>query len=133
VWLGALLTVSFAPAAALPPTGVSDKLEHALAYAALTLWFEPLTGRRGAAGLALAALGAAIEVLQPIVSDRLFERADIAANALGAGVGLALARTALGRWTNWFVRSLRSPPPRRPGLPRGGSSGDPGRIDQRLG
>lgn len=69
---------------------------HVLAYGWLMTWFAQIhrAGRtRVAIGLALFALGAALEFAQGMTGYRKFDYADMAMNALGIVVGLALCRT----------------------------------------
>lgn len=85
----------------------ADKLNHALAYAALAWWamgcFETTAGRRRAL-LWLLVLGAAMEWAQGALTvDRQRDGLDMVANALGVGVG-----TALGLWRNLPLRVERA-------------------------
>ena len=85
----------------------ADKLNHALAYAALAWWamgcFATPAGRRRAL-LALLVLGAAMEWAQgAFTADRQREGLDLVANAIGVGLG-----TALGLWVSlprWIERA----------------------------
>lgn len=87
----------------------ADKLNHALAYAALAWWamgcFATTSGRR-AALLSLLVLGAAMEWAQGALTvDRQRDALDMLANALGVGLG-----TALGLWISlpaWLEARLR--------------------------
>lgn len=72
----------------------ADKLNHALAYAALAWWamgcFATTAGRRRAL-LSLLVLGAAMEWAQgALTSDRQRDGLDLVANAVGVGLGTAL-------------------------------------------
>ena len=72
----------------------ADKLNHALAYAALAWWamgcFTSTAGRRRAL-LALLVLGAAMEWAQGAFTvDRQRDGLDLVANAVGVGLGTAL-------------------------------------------
>lgn len=94
--------VSVLPAESLVETGVWDKLEHAGAYAALTLL--GLTAYRSPKqapllAAALAALGAGLEVVQTFVPGRVGDPADAAANAAGV-VLISLA--------NFVIRNRRT-------------------------
>jgi VanZ family protein len=84
-----------------PPQPVAfpffDKVEHAAGFAWLALWFLQVAGRRLAVAAGLLLLGAAIEVAQSFTPTRLFELADLGADAAGIAVGALLARTAAGR------------------------------------
>jgi len=85
-----------------PPQPLSfafaDKLEHAAGFAWLALWFLQIVAarRRLPAMAALLLLGTAIEVAQSFTATRLFEFADIAADAAGIVLGALLAQTGLG-------------------------------------
>lgn len=100
----ALVIVCLLPARDLPAVGVSDFYEHATAYLFLMLWFAGLTARRRwlrAAG-ALLLLGATLEWLQGAMAlGRSCDPVDMAANALGVALGLALAHGGLGDWMLW--------------------------------
>lgn len=96
-WLGvaSVIVLSLIPA---PPEllGVEneDKLGHVAAYAWLMWWFaqDLLTARRRApAALALIALGVALEFVQGWGGIRIFSVSDMLADAVGVGVGWALA------------------------------------------
>lgn len=94
---------------AVPLFPHADKLNHAVAYAALAWWamgcFSSTPGRRWAL-LALLGLGAAMEWAQgALTADRQRDGLDIVANALGVGFG-----TALGLALNlpaWLEARLR--------------------------
>ncbi len=85
-----------------PPEPLSfngaDKLEHALAYGSLSLWFcQIYSGKvRFRVLLSLVAMGVAIEYLQRMTGYRQFEYADMLANATGVMIGWGLAQTRLG-------------------------------------
>jgi len=93
--IGAVLYLSLAPIepqVELPAN--FDKFEHALAYALLAVWFAGLYARKDywRIGLALAALGLIIEVLQHVMAlGRFGDPRDMAANVVGIGLGLILA------------------------------------------
>jgi len=81
-----------------------DKVAHAFAYLSMTFWFALLfRGRLRQLGIALAfaAMGVAIEYLQRMTGYRTFDVADMAANAIGAGLGWALAQTPLRHALDW--------------------------------
>lgn len=92
-WLGIalLLWLSLTPS---PPQVVTfphaDKIQHALAYALLMLWFAQLRltrSERAVTAGALLVLGVAIEVMQGWGGVRDFSVADIAADVLGIALG----------------------------------------------
>ena len=94
---------------AVPLFPHADKLNHALAYAALAWWamgcFATTSGRRRAL-LALLVLGAAMEWAQGAFTvDRQRDGLDLVANTVGVGLG-----TALGLALNlpaWLEARLR--------------------------
>ncbi len=81
------------------PSG--DKLNHALAYIVLTLYFGQLVGaglrRRLLVIGALIVYGVTIEGLQSVLPPRTAELADMAANLVGMAIGWGLLSTPLGR------------------------------------
>ena len=101
----ALLVVCLMPAADLPKTGVSDKFEHTMAYAVLSLWFAGLYARSRywAIGLGLFAMGVGIELAQGAMHmGREADYRDVIANSTGIVVGLTLAALWLGGWAEWI-------------------------------
>jgi VanZ family protein len=97
-WLGLFIATHLPPTTSLLPTQGSDKIAHALAYAALSLLlattWELAVGRLNARHLVLAWLGATLfgafdEVTQPLVG-RYCNFSDWAADAIGAAIGLLL-------------------------------------------
>ena len=103
---------SLMPVAHLPPAGVNDKIQHSGAYAALALWFAGIYPRSRYAVIAgaLFLLGLAIEGAQGVMHvGRHADYRDIAANALGIGVGISLALIWLGGWAQrleaWVSKS----------------------------
>jgi VanZ family protein len=100
-WVAAIFYLSLMPH---PPEPVhfwnADKLEHALAYCLLMLWFcQVYRQRRPRLMLAmlLVAMGALIEYMQRETGYRFFDYADMLSNATGVLVGWVWARTGLGR------------------------------------
>ena len=92
---------SLLPARDLPALGISDKVEHAVAYALLGFWFASVMARRDFVYLALAllAFGGGIEIAQGLMGlGREADLLDLAADGVGIVVGLVLAVTPLGRW-----------------------------------
>lgn len=92
--------IALLPGQSGPPTLIGwDKLDHAAAFAALTLLARcgwPGVGR-AALALAVFAFGVAIELGQAVLaSGRMASASDAAANALGIALGLG-ASWALGR------------------------------------
>lgn len=112
VWLGlgwtfivCAVVVSLVPGQKLPPTGVSDKVEHSIAYALLTLWFAGVYPRTSylRVGLGMLGLGVAIEIAQGLMPfGRHTDLRDVIANSLGIAVGLGVALIGLGGWAQRF-------------------------------
>ena len=108
--LGLLLTllvivVCLVPQRDLPRMNISDKIEHALAYVALTLWFGGLFRPRSYGWIALwmLVLGAGIEIAQGLMGlGRTADIRDFYADAAGVAAGLALALIGLRHWVAWL-------------------------------
>lgn len=101
VWVTIIFYLSLMPH---PPEPVhfwnADKLEHALAYCLLMLWFCQVYRQRKARMLLAALLvvmGIVIEYLQGETGYRFFDYADMVSNTTGVVLGWAWARTGLGR------------------------------------
>ena len=96
-WLVGLLRIEF-----------MEELLHAGAYFVLMIWFAGLCrrGLYGVVAVLLVALGAALDFLQLGVPSRSFDPLDIAANALGIGVGLCAALWLIGGWCQRIEQRL---------------------------
>ena len=111
-FLGALLTLvvivtSLVPNDDLPHVRVNDKVEHAVAYAGLALWFGGLVPPRRYAYLAVAllALGGAIEIAQGLMGlGREADWHDFYADAFGAALGISLCLAGLKHWASWLEK-----------------------------
>jgi VanZ family protein len=93
----AISVLSLTPGDALPAIDMWDKLEHALAYFTLAVTGAvAFPGRRRLArlGLGLLILGCFLEAMQTFVPGRVGAVDDAIANAIGIGLGLALAWVA---------------------------------------
>jgi VanZ family protein len=99
-WLLALLIVvvaifAFTPGDSAPSLGVSDKVDHVTAFAALAwtgvLAFDPAARTRLRLALALVGYGVVIELVQTQIPGRFAEFADVVADGVGITVGLAVA------------------------------------------
>jgi VanZ family protein len=103
-WTLVVLAVvaSIVPMTDLPTMGgVSDKLEHAVAYSVLTLWFAGIypKSRYPMIGVGLLVMGIVIEGLQGAMNwGRQADLRDVYANTLGIVCGLLLALIWLGGW-----------------------------------
>lgn len=99
LYMAAIFMVSSVSDPGPPPGGVSDKSLHMLSYSGLgVLLLLPLakgmlsrvTWRRALAAIALATLyGVSDEIHQAFVPGRSPEALDVAADAAGAGIGVA--------------------------------------------
>ena len=79
----------------------ADKLEHALAYAGLMLWFCQIylkLAQRLLLAVLLTGMGIALEYVQRMTGYRYFEYADMLADGAGVLLGWALANTLPGRF-----------------------------------
>jgi VanZ family protein len=106
----AVVYTSLAPSKLLPHVSLSDKLEHALAYTVIAVWFGGLLKRSDYWRLAavLLALGAAIEIAQGLMPfGRTADFADLSANALGILLGIAACWCGLGQWVSWIEHRVR--------------------------
>ncbi len=112
-WLmvaGAII-VSLLPGEKLPPTGVSDKIEHAFAYMLLSVWFTGIYPRTRypVIALALFAMGLLIEWCQGAMDlGRHSDLRDVLANSIGIAVGLTLSVLWLGAWAQRLEAWVRS-------------------------
>ena len=99
-FIGSVATVIFLcllPGRDLPDVGLSDKLEHVIAYVGMALLGGlAYPGRRPLLPLALGlpALGIAIEFCQLFVPGRSAEVADAVADTIGVAIGLLLVPLA---------------------------------------
>ncbi len=100
IWVAVVFYLSLTPH---PPKPLSfheaDKVEHALVYAALMLWFcqgYVESRPRVRLFLLLVTMGVGIEFLQRMTGYRTFEYADMLADLIGVVLGWSLARTKLG-------------------------------------
>lgn len=93
---------ALAPGADAPTLGVGDKLDHLLAFVSLAvtaMLAGPATRRHAAgSGVALLAYGALIEVAQTGVPGRHGDLRDLAVDAAGILLGLALLHGLRRRW-----------------------------------
>jgi VanZ family protein len=99
--IGALVA-NLMPAHDLPTMGgISDKTEHIVGYAVLSLWFAGIypRSRYPMIGVALLVMGIVIEGLQGAMHwGRQADIHDVYANTIGIVAGLTLALIWLGGW-----------------------------------
>jgi VanZ family protein len=107
--LAAVVVLSLVPS---PEIAVSveglDKLEHGLVWLAATTWYaQLLASRRRLALYAIGflALGCAIELAQGLTPWRSADWRDLVADAIGVGLGYALAFTPVRRVLSRVDRS----------------------------
>ena len=75
----------------------ADKLEHLIAYGALTFWFCQLHAARRTQFAFLTgfiAMGVGLEFVQGALAYRTFDTVDMLANTIGAVAGWAVARAS---------------------------------------
>lgn len=96
------IAVSLAPISQLPqPAGVSDKVEHFVAYLLLTLWFAGIypRSRYWIIAIGLCVMGVLIEFAQGAMRfGRHGDIMDVFANSSGIVAGLFLSLLLLGGW-----------------------------------
>jgi VanZ family protein len=110
VIVASLLPANSLPIRALDSLKISDKIEHAAAYAVLA-FLPAIHERRGlivAAAVGAAALGVALEYGQLYSGWRDFEIGDMVADALGVSFGLAVG---IPMRSTALMRSVSSNPP----------------------
>jgi VanZ family protein len=122
--VGVVIWLSLGP---VPPSiGIdpANVLGPGLAYLSLSLCFGALYegGRRVAVGLALIALGGALELLQGLVASRVFDPWDALANTVGVAAGALVSHRVAARLPAALERALAG------GLRPGGSSGRQGAV-----
>ena len=85
-----------------------DKWMHGIAFAILAVWFagQYSRGSYWRIAVGLLAFGVLIEVCQRMVDYRSSDWLDVAADAAGIAVGLAIALAGLGGWSQWFEGRL---------------------------
>jgi VanZ family protein len=99
--VGAIIA-SLMPSDRLPTLGgISDKTEHIVGYAVLSLWFAGMypRSRYPAIGVGFLVMGIVIEGLQGAMHlGRQADLIDVYANTIGIVSGLVLALIWLGGW-----------------------------------
>ena len=117
LWLviGALLASAILILCLIPPSNkISsieglDKVEHALAFLALTAWFAALIERRGywALSIMLLGLGVGIEIAQYLMAlGRSAEIFDVIADTVGIILGVILSLSIHESWLQRIERWL---------------------------
>ncbi|MBD3610763.1 MAG: VanZ family protein [Gammaproteobacteria bacterium] len=96
-WLGwlfvaVIIVLSLMPAPPAVP-GLSDKVEHAFAYALLMSWFGQLGKLSVKWIIGWASMGVAIEIMQGLSGYRYFDYYDMVANSTGVLIGWLLLKS----------------------------------------
>jgi VanZ family protein len=84
-----------------------DKVEHAIAYLLVTLWFVGLYPKTSLWRIVLAffLMGCAIEVLQgTVTTTREMDVRDVLANSIGIGAAALIALMGGAGWAAWVER-----------------------------
>lgn len=112
-WLGvaAIIYLSLTPKPPVPDLGMLswDKLNHFMAYAVLMGWFGQLYHRpltRSAFAALFIGMGIALEFLQGLGRERLFEYNDMLANTLGIVFAYVVTLGTLGTLLQRLERQL---------------------------
>jgi hypothetical protein len=114
--LGWLLVVTVAVGSLIPGPliaevmNVSDKLQHAVAYFLLMVWFAGFYRRSFYPVIAavLLGLGIGLDLLQGLTETRSFDWHDIAMNSVGVALGFAMSLFLLGGWCQRLEQRLLS-------------------------
>jgi len=85
-----------------------DKWLHGITFVLLAVWFAGQYRRKSywRIGIGLLFFGVLIEACQRLVTYRSADWLDIAADAAGIAVGLAVAMAGLGGWSLWVENKL---------------------------
>jgi hypothetical protein len=85
-----------------------DKWLHGITFVLLAVWFAGQYRRKSywRIGIGLLFFGVLIEACQRLVTYRSADWLDIAADAAGITVGLAVAMAGLGGWSLWVENRL---------------------------
>jgi VanZ family protein len=101
LFIGLAIIASLVPGQKLPETHVSDKWEHSIGYALLTLWFTGIYPKTSywKIGGAMFLLGISIEIAQGLMPfGRQMDIRDVGANTFGIVLGLMCALIGVGGW-----------------------------------
>ncbi len=87
-----------------------DKWLHGITFVLLAVWFAGQYRRKSywRIGIGLIFFGVLIEACQRLVTYRSADWLDIAADAAGIAVGLAVAMAGLGGWSLWIENRFSS-------------------------
>ena len=93
----------------IPVIDVSDKLQHAFAYAVLMGWFGQLYQRpmmRLGYAFSFVLMGVVLEFAQGLSGQRTYELADMLANTSGVLLAWIVLRSGGDRVLTWFERRV---------------------------
>jgi VanZ family protein len=104
-----IVFLSLVPAPELPDAGVSDKVSHALAYGAVTLWFAGAyrEARLTIVAAGAFALGLGLEGVQSLTATRAPEFGDLLANLVGIAAAAGVAISGGREWCAMVEDYLR--------------------------
>jgi VanZ family protein len=105
----AVVVLSLIPMAEQSGIRHLDKIEHALAYFAMTAWFCQIYPNRWRVGLAFFCLGGTIELLQGWLGFREMSLKDQIANSLGVLLGMYFSARASNVLTRIEAHLRRAP------------------------
>lgn len=105
VMVALILFLSLTPTPPKLSVDISDKWQHAFAYALLMSWFAQLTLRRGRVALLLVVMGVGVEFLQGWSGLRYYEEMDMLANTVGVFIGWLMYILRL-RYLLWIEKAL---------------------------
>ena len=110
-WLGSaivalILFLSLMPLPPQPPVPISDKWQHAFAYALMMSWFAQLTPHHWRTVFLLVAMGIGVEFVQGWSGYRYYEVLDMLANSVGVLIGWAMYGLRI-RYLGWLERLHR--------------------------
>lgn len=91
IWLAVVIVFSLVPSPPRADVPMWDKLNHLAAYALVMFWFAQLTPRWLWLAAGLLMLSGLLELAQGLTGYREASLPDMVANALGLGLGAALA------------------------------------------
>lgn len=112
IWWGAgwsiLLLILYLSLMPSPPQmgEISDKWQHAFAYALMMSWFSQLVRRRWLAAIGLVVMGVGVEFVQGWSGLRYYEELDMVANASGVFIGWLMFIAGV-HYLRWFENMVR--------------------------
>jgi len=96
----------------VPNLHLWDKLEHAVAFFGMSVWFGGLVrrSRYPVIGILMLLFGGGIEIAQGAMRlGRDEDIMDFAADAVGIAIALVVLYLGLGAWTRWVERFIWRP------------------------